>query len=94
MKPELEDEIHRLVDLQDADELIRLVKHYYEFKCPSFIYAGPGHQSKHTCNLHYPHDLDGEHENHYYEWTGTSVQDPQTGQLVFNAPHHGSGCCC
>lgn len=67
----------------------------YEFRCPSFVYAGPGHQSRHECEIHRPHPIDGGHEDRLYEWEGTSVEEVVDGRrrLVSNAKYRGDGRC-
>lgn len=55
--------------------ILELVANEYEFKCPSFIYGGPGHQSLHKCERHRPHGIGDEHHNSMgYEWTGTAIK--------------------
>lgn len=51
--------------------VVALIEHEYEFQCPAFIMAGPGHQSKHECTYHRPHNIDGEHSDDLYTWQGT-----------------------
>jgi hypothetical protein len=74
-----------------VDRVLDLIAGEYEFTCPSFVYAGPGHQSKHVCELNRPHPLDGEHGDDMYEWTGTTIM--VEGKLLINAPHRGDGRC-
>ena len=64
------------------------------FKCESFVMAGPGHQSKHECEIESIHDIGGEHHDSMYEWEGTSsyemVEQPwefrQVGPEDMNIP--------
>jgi hypothetical protein len=53
-----------------ASEL--LAKMPSPFKCESFVYAGPGHQSQHTCEIEYEHPLAGEHHDFNTWWEGTA----------------------
>jgi hypothetical protein len=78
----------RLTGLLDT-----LVSHEYEFACPAFVYAGPGHQSKHTCHYHMPHSLDGEHADSMYWWEGTATYYPDSKRLMYNPRHYGGHCC-
>lgn len=81
--------------------LIEAIMDEYEFKCPAFVYAGPGHQSRHTCEDSHPHPIEGEHRDFLYEWVGTSVEEEYWHQatmttrkrLVSNAEHRGDGRC-
>lgn len=51
-----------------------VVTGYEHVKCEAFLYGGPGHQSRHTCEYEFPHPIDGEHHDSYgYDWTGTAV---------------------
>lgn len=46
----------------------------YTFKCPEYIWGGPGHQSKHQCDYNWPHPQIGEHgERGYCEWEVTEI---------------------
>jgi hypothetical protein len=86
--------------------LIEAIMDEYEFSCKSFVYAGPGHQSKHECTNQRPHPIEGEHYDSLYEWVGTSVTEDlgprviggreygRVTKLVSNAPHEGEGCMC
>lgn len=42
------------------------------FKCQAFVYAGPGHQSKHECEVESIHPIEGEHRDSNTEWMGTA----------------------
>lgn len=54
------------------EAIIDAVMAEYEFTCKSFVYAGPGHQSKHECTNQRPHAIEGEHYDDLYEWIGTA----------------------
>jgi len=84
------DHDQHLTDLIDA-----FVANQYEFDCPAFVYAGPGHQSRHDCEDRSPHPLDGEHSNWRYNWEGTAIMQDVDGRrkLIFNPRHHGGDCC-
>lgn len=53
-----------------AQELLRQMPE--PFKCQAFVYAGPGHQSKHECEIESIHPIEGEHSDSNTEWMGTS----------------------
>lgn len=55
---------------------------FFPFVCQSFVYAGPGHQSRHQCDCSWPHPLDGEHFNDMHSWNGTAVEE-DAGPLMF-----------
>lgn len=44
---------------------------FHRFVCEAFIMSGPGHQSKHTCQSGWPHDIEDEHEDDLNIWSGT-----------------------
>ena len=64
------------------------------FKCESFVMAGPGHQSKHECEIESEHPIEGEHRDFNTEWEGTAryemVEQPwefrQIGPEDMNIP--------
>lgn len=91
MREEFKRKLHGAVIEQNVDKAWALIEAEYEFKCPSFVYAGPGHQSKHTCDYRRPHPIEGEHSDDMYEWEGTTVMEGN--KLVSNAKHHGDGSC-
>lgn len=72
MRDEIKAQVATLVREGNAVKLVELIEHEYEFDCPSFVYAGPGHQSRHTCTNDHPHPLDGEHRDDLYTWIGTA----------------------
>jgi hypothetical protein len=82
-----------------TDLLDTLVSQQYEFQCPSFVYAGPGHQSRHDCEERSPHPIEGDHSDSMYWWEGTAVMTDAEGRngtykrLMFNPRHHGGDCC-
>lgn len=45
------------------------------FKCEAFVMAGPGHQSRHTCEREDEHPIEGEHSDLNTEWTGTAYYE-------------------
>lgn len=45
------------------------------FKCESFCYAGPGHQSKHECEIESIHSIGGEHHDFNTEWNSTAYYE-------------------
>lgn len=57
----------------DEIERLRAALAQHTFKCPEVIWGGPGHQSKHECEYHFPHPQVGEHgyPEHYVEWEVT-----------------------
>jgi hypothetical protein len=58
------------------------------FKCPSFVYAGPGHQSKHECEIESLHPIEGEHRDFNTEWIGTASYEmvPQPWEYEVYGP--------
>lgn len=87
-------------DLSDWQvRIIDAILDEYEFNCQSFVYAGPGHQSRHECTDHRPHPIEGEHRDDLYEWVGTSEEQVKVyydeilkknrtrRTLIKNAPH-------
>lgn len=71
----------------DAPAVLAAIQAEYEFDCPAFIYAGPGHQSRHDCEYHRPHPVTGEHSDSMYNWEGTAIRDGN--RLVFNPRYYG-----
>jgi hypothetical protein len=53
------------------------------FKCEAFVYAGPGHQSKHECEIESIHPIEGEHHDFNTEWTGTAYYETPDEPWVF-----------
>jgi hypothetical protein len=80
---------------EDVDAVFRMIEDEYEFQCPAFIQAGPGHQSKHECMYHRPHAIDSEHYDSMYYWEGTAVKEVVDGRtkLIHNPKHYGGYCC-
>ena len=62
------------------------------FKCEAFVYAGPGHQSRHECEIESKHPIEGEHRDFNTEWEGTAVSTG--GKLILNPRHSNDGCGC
>jgi hypothetical protein len=54
------------------------------FKCESFCYAGPGHQSKHECEVESKHPIEGEHRDFNTEWIGTASYEMVEQPWVFH----------
>lgn len=106
MNEEFRNKILAAFDQDDAHHyVLELIEYEYEFKCQSFVYAGPGHQSRHTCEYHRPHSIEGEHSDFMYEWEGTSVEEDlgpriingkdygRHTKLISNAKHRGDNSC-
>jgi len=53
------------------------------FKCQAFVYAGPGHQSKHECEIESIHPITGEHRDFNTEWEGTASYEMIEQPWVF-----------
>lgn len=53
------------------------------FKCQAFVYAGPGHQSKHECEIESIHPIEGEHHDSNTEWEGTAYYEMEDQPWVF-----------
>jgi hypothetical protein len=64
------------------------------FKCKAFVYAGPGHQSKHECEIESIHPIEGEHRDFNTEWEGTARYAAGGMRLEFNPKHRNDGCGC
>lgn len=63
----------RLWAAKRAKELLKQMP--VPFKCESFCMAGPGHQSKHECEIESKHPIEGEHRDFNTEWTGTAYYE-------------------
>lgn len=93
MKQDFKANIEEALYRGDLVAIVNMIEYEYEFDCPSFVYAGPGHQSKHTCQYKRPHDAEGEHYDDNTEWVGTSTLS-QDGKLLENARHDNPQCRC